>query len=226
MNLTFLGSGACFYPVLHNTSAYFVFENNLILLDCGETVYERLLEREDLDKYDQIYVVVTHLHADHVGSLGSLLSYCTCILKRRIYVIHPQEEICNLLSLMGIAKDFYYYKKEFANAVEGLDIIPVPVLHASDMRCFGYEIQSKDWHIYYSGDAAAIPAEILKKFNSGEIQRIHQDTSSHKSDPPSHMYVGDLEDAIPLESRSRVVCMHLDCDCRSELEEKGFSVIR
>lgn len=226
MNLTFLGSGACFYPALHNTSAYFVFENNLILLDCGETVYEQLLEREDLDKYDQIYVIITHLHADHVGSLGSLLSYCSCILKRRIHVIYPQTEICNLLSLMGIVKEFYNYKQEFLHAVEGLDIVPVQVSHASDMKCYGYEIRCRDWHIYYSGDAAGIPDEILKKFNSGEIQRIYQDTSTHKCDPPSHMYVGDLEDAIPFEARNRVVCMHLDCDCRKELEERGFSVIR
>ncbi len=46
MNLTFLGSGACFYPALHNTSAYFIYNNNLFLLDCGETVYQRLLEYE------------------------------------------------------------------------------------------------------------------------------------------------------------------------------------
>lgn len=225
MNLTFLGSGACFYPALHNTSAYFVFENNLILLDCGETVYERLLEREDIDQYKEIYVIITHLHADHVGSLGSLLSYCSCILKRRIYIIHPQKEICSLLSLMGIAEDFYNYRQEFSNAVAGLDIIPVEVQHASDMKCFGYEIRCKDWHIYYSGDAADLPDDMVGKFVSGEIQRIYQDTSSHKCDHPSHMYVGDLEKKIPMELRKRVFCMHLDRDWKRELLEKGFSVI-
>lgn len=183
----FLGSSACFYPALHNTSAYFVVENNLSLLDCGETVYERLLVREDIDQYDEIYVIITHLHADHVGSLGSMLSYCSCILNRRIYVVHPQKEICSLLSLMGIAKEFYYHQQEFANAVEGLDIIPVEVQYASDVKCFGYEIRCKDWHIYYSGDAANLPDHIVDKFISGEIQNIYQDTSSHQSDHPRHI---------------------------------------
>lgn len=223
MKLTFLGSGACFYPALHNTSAYFVYKNNLILLDCGETVYERLLKKEDINKYKQIYVILTHLHADHVGSLGSLLSYCSCILKRRICVVHPQKEVCRLLSLMGIAKDFYTYMPELSGTVEGLHIIPVEVSHASDMKCFGYEIWCEDGHIYYSGDAAGIPDEVLDKFRSGQIQTLYQDTSSQESD--HHMYVGKLEAAISIELRSRVVCMHLDCDFKEQLKEKGFRVI-
>lgn len=225
MKLTFLGNGACFYPVLHNTSAYFVHGNNLILLDCGETVYERLVYREDLDRFDQIYVLITHLHADHVGSLGSLLSYCACVLKRRIYVVHPKEQICRLLSMMGIADDFYCYRERLTDEIEGLSITPVRVFHVSDMECFGYEIESRDGHIYYSGDAADIPGDILEKFRTGEIQKLYQDTSAHKSDCPSHMYVGDLEKVISWEQRKRVVCIHLDCDWKNGLQQKGFGTI-
>lgn len=223
MKLTFLGGGACFYPVLHNTSAYFVIENNLVLLDCGETVYERLLEKEDISRFDQIYVIVTHLHADHVGSLGSMLSYCSCILKKRIYVIHPQDKICKLLSMMGIADDFYYYKEQFSDEIEGLHITPVQVQHAADMKCYGYEISYEDWHIYYSGDAAAIPEEVLEKFRAGEIRNIYQDTASKEG--PHHMYVGRLEEAIEESERSRVTCMHLDGNYKEELLKKGFCVV-
>lgn len=225
MKLIFLGSGACFYPKLHNTSAYFTYNNNLVLLDCGETVYERLLQCEDIENYEQIYVVLTHLHADHVGSLGSLLSYCKCVLKKRIYVIYPGEQVCKLLSLMGIADDFYYYKKTLGNELEGLRITPIKVSHALDMECFGYEIQCEKNHVYYSGDASDIPEEILEKFKSGEIQTLYQDTSTHESNSSSHMYVGELEKKIPFEKRKRIVCMHLDSNCHKELEEKGFSTV-
>ena len=224
MKLTFLGSGACFYPKLRNTSAYFTYNNSLVLLDCGETVYESLLLNEKIEEYEQIYVVLTHLHADHVGSLGSLLSYCTCILKKRIYVIYPDERVCELLTLMGIAHDFYYYKTVLGNELEGLSVTPIKVSHASDMECFGYEIQCEKFHVYYSGDASDIPEVIYKKFKSGEIQTLYQDTSMHESSSLSHMYVEKLEKKIPFEERKRIVCMHLDSDCYKELKEKGFSI--
>lgn len=224
MKLTFLGSGACFYPALHNTSAYFVIDNNLILLDCGETVYERLLDSMDISQFEQIYVIITHLHADHVGSLGSLLSYCSCILKKRIFVIHPQDKICSLLSMMGIAESFYTYKAQLSDEIPGLHIVPVEVQHAMDMKCYGYEISWQNWCIYYSGDAAAIPEVILEKFYSGIVQEIYQDTASHESE--HHMYLGELEQVIPQSHRSRVTCMHLDGNYSEELEKKGFCTIK
>lgn len=224
MKLTFLGSGACFYPVLHNTSAYFVCGDNLILLDCGETVYERLLAREDIGSYRQIYVVITHLHADHVGSLGSLISYCTYIAGKKIVVVYPEDSICILLSLMGIARENYEYRAVLGQAVENLRMVPVSVQHAADMKCFGYEIQYHGWHVYYSGDAADIPADILEKFRSGEIQRLYQDTASGETE--HHMYVGKLERLIEPGQRNRISCMHLDSDSRRDLEEKGFDVVQ
>lgn len=224
MKLTFLGSGACFYPALHNTSAYFVIGRNLFLLDCGETVYETLLEKVDVSQFEQIYVIVTHLHADHVGSLGSMISYCTCILKKKICVVHPQNSICKLLTMMGIDAKFYSYREEMRDAVEGLTMKPIEVCHAEDMKCYGYEIAYGDWHIYYSGDASDIPAEILEQFLSGKIQKIYQDTASKESS--HHMYVKRLEAAIPKEERNRVTCMHLDDDYAAELLEKGFCVAK
>lgn len=225
MKLTFLGSGACFFPELHNTSAYFVYENSLFLLDCGETVYERLLKMEDLNQYEQIYVILTHLHADHVGSLGSLLSYCKCILKKRIYVVYPNKQVCKLLSLLGIAKDFYYHLETLGDRVKNLLVEPVKVSHASDMECFGYRITSQDNCIYYSGDASGIPESILEQFIYGEIEKIYQDTSTHDVTCRSHMYVEVLEKQIPRKLRQRVVCMHLDSKCHDVLHAKGFSTV-
>lgn len=225
MELTFLGSGACFFPELHNTSAYFVHDNCLFLLDCGETVYERLLKLEDLSRYEQIYVVLTHLHADHVGSLGSLLSYCKCILNKRIYVVYPSKEVCKLLSLLGIADDFYYHLEMLGDRIKNLRVEPVAVSHASDMECFGYQITCQGRCIYYSGDASEIPESILKQFISGRIETIYQDTSTHDVNCRSHMYVEELEKQIPMELRNKVVCIHLDSNCHDFLHAKGFSTV-
>ena len=75
MKLHFFGCGSAFNPAMGNTSAWFEMDGCLFLVDCGETVYELLMKRSDLREYRQIYVLLTHLHADHVGSLGFLISY-------------------------------------------------------------------------------------------------------------------------------------------------------
>ena len=224
MKLKFLGKGACFYPAFYNTSAYFVYKDNLILIDCGETVYERLLETEKIDSYKNIYVVITHLHADHVGSLGSLISYCAYILKKKITVVHPEYKLCELLTLMGIDDNAYIYVQEFGSLIEGLKITKVNVQHAVNMKCYGYEIEYDDVHIYYSGDASNLPKEILDGFLNRSITDVYQDTSTHDLDSASHMYFGKLEELIPSELRKHVYCMHLDCDCCNDLKNRGFSI--
>lgn len=224
MKLEFLGTGACFNPSFHNTSAYFTYRDNLVLLDCGETVYERLLARMDIDRFKQIYIFITHLHADHVGSLGSMLSYCACILKRRIVLIHPEKTLCSLLDLMGIDHSFYEYYPEIEDKLEGLRVKAYAVEHAADMRCYGYAIYCEGSAIYYSGDAANIPDEVLDAFLQGEITDLYQDTSTHNSFPAFHLYYGKLEEMIPKEKRAGIHCMHLDCDCRESLRDKGFSI--
>ncbi len=75
MQLNFLGIGAAYYPPFGSTSAYFVVQGHFYLIDCGETVFSALWNNHDLNECKDIYVLITHLHADHIGSLGSFISY-------------------------------------------------------------------------------------------------------------------------------------------------------
>ncbi|WP_312431280.1 MBL fold metallo-hydrolase [Lacrimispora sp.] len=224
MELHFLGSGSAFYPQYKNTSAYFELNNDLYLIDCGETVFETLLSLVDLEQYMEIYVVITHLHADHVGSLSSLISYTYCMLdKKQVTVIHPKPTIVQLLSLMGIGREFYRYKEAYDGS--SVEFEPIQVQHVDNMECFGYVIKVNGETIYYSGDSSHLPQRILEDFRKGEIETIYHDTSTHNSDYATHCYYGKLEAWIPHEMRRRVFCMHLDSDCKDLLEGKGFSVV-
>lgn len=225
MNLHFFGCGSAFNPAMGNTSAWFESEGCLFLLDCGESVYELLMRGSDLREYRQVYVLLTHLHADHVGSLGSLISYNYCILGRKIWVIHPRSTVVELLRLMGIKDHFYDYSERFPENVRGIRAEAVPVEHADNMDCFGYLLESEGERIYYSGDSARMPERIADMLTSGELDAVYHDTSLHDSPQPSHCYVGRLETAVPQEFRHKVFCMHLDGACREMLEEKGFRVV-
>ena len=160
LDLHFFGCGSAFNPAMGNTSAWFEADGCLFLVDCGETVYELLMKRSSLREYRQIYVLLTHLHADHVGSLGSLISYNYCILGRKISVIHPRATVVELLRLMGIKDEFYNYYKGLPEEVDCLRAEPVPVEHADNMDCFGYILETEKMRIYYSGDSARMPERI------------------------------------------------------------------
>lgn len=162
LDLHFFGCGSAFNPAMGNTSAWFEADGCLFLVDCGETVYELLMKRSSLREYRQIYVLLTHLHADHVGSLGSLISYNYCILRRKISVIHPRATVVELLRLMGIKDEFYNYYKGLPEEVDCLRAEPVPVEHADNMDCFGYILETEKMRIYYSGDSARMPVSSVR----------------------------------------------------------------
>ena len=65
---------------------------------------------------------------------------------------------------------------------------------------------------------------MLQDFLSRKIADIYQDTSTIKGASASHLYYEHLEALIPMALRKNVHCMHLDCDCREMLKEKGFSI--
>ncbi len=226
MNWNFLGKGCAFYPVYKNTSAYFVWEKELYLLDCGESVFEQLYKRIDLKEMERVYVLITHLHADHVGSLGTLISYFYCVLGRPVCVVHPETTIVDLLTLEGIDKNGYQYQKSLPENNAGLKAEPVPVTHAADMKCYGYLLKDANECVFYSGDSSGVPENILELFLEERIDRIYHDTSTHDSPNPSHCFYGKLEEIIPLEKRRQFYCMHLDSPCENMLMEKGFRVVK
>lgn len=73
MDLNFLGCGSAFNPLYGNTSAYFTNKDQLYVIDGGESVFLKLYQKELLKKYAGITIMVTHMHADHVGSLPSII---------------------------------------------------------------------------------------------------------------------------------------------------------
>ena len=71
--LDFLGLGSAFNTDLGNTSAYIKKNTSLLLIDCGSTVFSKLHRIGLLDGVSDIYVIITHTHADHIGSLSDLI---------------------------------------------------------------------------------------------------------------------------------------------------------
>ena len=138
MELNFTGKGSAFYPPFKNTGAYMLSGKALYLIDCGETMFDVLYHKLDLASIEDVYVILTHMHADHVGSLGTLISYFYCLFNKAIHVVYPQETIKQLLTLEGITPLGYHYHETLPENPAGLTAVPVEVKHALDMKCYGY----------------------------------------------------------------------------------------
>ena len=85
--LKFLGTDSGFGK--NNTSAWLMYNKRFILIDCGYTVFPKLQEHNLLSVDYDYDVIITHLHSDHVGSLGQLAAYMYYTYKKPINIIEP-----------------------------------------------------------------------------------------------------------------------------------------
>ena len=221
MDLNFLGCGSAFNPLYGNTRAFFTNKDQLYVIDGGESVFLKLYQKELLKKYAGITIMVTHMHADHVGSLPSIISYCYYVLGKKVTVIYPEKSLWILLGLMGIDPDIYIPVESSLFTAEGLKVWAVSVKHADDISCFGYIIEFAGEKIYYSGDSYEIPKDVLDGFYKREISTIYQDTTEFTSDHRSHCPLEELEECIPADLRRNVFCMHFTTDFTEKLKKKG-----
>ena len=220
-DLHFFGRGAAFQPSLGNTNAWFTAGDELFLLDCGESTFEKVV-RLPLVTFARVTVLLTHLHADHAGSLPSLCSYMALRMHKTLHIVYPDTRVIAFLTLTGIDPSFYAWSERLG-ADAPIEAQAVPVEHARDMACYGYVIDRGGARIYYSGDAAALPEAVRQDFLCGRIERIYHDTA--RPEAKAHCAYPRLCEAIPPEMRARVYCMHLDGDYEPELRALGFSVV-
>ncbi len=223
MQLKFFGKGSAFYPTFGNTCAYFTKKDDLFLLDCGLTAFEQLFKTFDLKKVENIYVLITHLHADHIGSLGSLIAYFQCVLNKPVHIIHPETTIVDLLTLEGIDEIGYIHHKSMPENAADVKAEAIEVVHAKNMKCYGYLLRDAEKSIFYSGDTATIPQRILNDFLEDRIEEVYHDTCLHESS--DHCFYKILEKNIPLNKRSRVFCMHLSGPYEELLKKQGFRIV-
>ncbi len=229
MHLKFLGTGSAFNPAMHNSNAWFGSGNRFYLVDCGESTFARMWNLPAYAGADEVVAIITHLHADHVGSLGSLISYSHYVAGKKVTVAHPLGTIVDYLDLSGIDRACYRFRQLAPGVPNRLDdwvsVTPLEVEHVPDMTCYGYIIEEGGERAYVSGDARNIPEIALRGILDGTIARAYQDTSNRESDHPTHMTLSALEAAIPPDARSRVFAIHLDYDYRDKVRERGFGTV-
>lgn len=230
--LKFLGIGSPFNTDLGNTSAFLKNNSSLFLIDCGGTVFHRLQELSLLEGLENLYIVITHTHPDHVGSLGETIFYSYYILKNKPNIFFPNKELIGrFLDGIGVTAEMYNINSldgvEFNDSQLGeVSIEFSPVSHVDTIPSYGFIMKLNDRMFYYSGDSNNLNNKILDKLKNGQIYRIYQDTCGLDYEGNSHLALKKLCEIVPKEFRSKVYCIHIDKHItEKEIKDNGFNVV-
>ncbi|WP_460282481.1 MBL fold metallo-hydrolase, partial [Bacillus luti] len=186
MDVSFIGTGSALNTALGNNNALLHAEQGDIFLDCGETNFKQIMKLGLLSGKEEIVVLISHTHSDHIASLGSMVSHSFNEMepkrKKKIKILVPSPIVVDVKQLLRIyGCESYQYeivemRKEYE--VYGLKIEYLLNTHVKPLLSFAFvitEIQT-DNVIYYSGDSNEISKDVLTRFISREITYIYQDT--------------------------------------------------
>ncbi|MDE6789979.1 MAG: MBL fold metallo-hydrolase [Ruminococcus sp.] len=209
--LKFLGRGSAFADE-HN-SAFFVHDNDLILIDCPATTFQKVKKMKGLSQFENIFILVTHTHGDHSGGIGTMLQYAWFALNKKVTVVAPSEQVENDLNILlrnieGCEKKWFSITTAGELNKKWL-VSSVPTRHTEtlDGRCFGYHLKINGKNVVYTGDTEVL-APFLLLLKNGDY--LYTEASYYKSGV--HLHINDiLPELVNLAKNGiNVYLMHLD----------------
>ena len=236
MELLFLGRGSAFNTLEGNTSAFFKEGNTLFIIDSGETTFELLIKNNILDNIEKVYLMITHTHSDHIGSLGTLTSYLYYKKNQIINIIIPEQaseekylnNIKSILEVTGCTDNYILIKeKELDDQFKSFSSIRFKKTnHTSSLVCYGILFSTEKGFIYYSGDTNELNnvKELIDKKEI--IDKLYLDTTLIDKEDNNHLSINVINSEIPSNLKNKVYCMHVDNDeTINKVLELGFKIV-
>jgi ribonuclease BN (tRNA processing enzyme) len=233
MKLHFLGNGSAFNPLSGNTAAYIKEGDRLFLLDCGENIFSRLINKHVLDGIHEVYTAISHTHSDHFGSLGTLISYCYYSLKFKLKLVVPSSEpeycehIHTLLLLLSVSDNTYTIVPD--NHIEGFNSFRsfayIRTIHSADCLCYSFLFETDAGGVFYSADTSV--TEQLSAFlnDHPSPEALYVETALADYPGSIHLPLARLAAVVPAGLRKKIFLMHLDSDeCAEKGRALGFNV--
>ena len=196
--LSFLCIGAGFS--MDNNSAYYECEKTLTIIDMGYTVFNTLREERDLSQYEKFNVIITHLHPDHVGSLGQFIMFCKIILGKAVNVYSMCEHLKTYLEITGTTEDAYTLFNK-SSEIEFIKTDHIPYLDT-----YGFKLKINNKKILYTGDTCIL-TPFIKYLD--DVNEFYVDVSKNGG---IHLkYEEVIPELIKIQNRGiQVYLMHID----------------
>lgn len=224
MELNFIGRGGAINFSEGGNCAFIKQGGGLILLDCCEGCAEKLVRLNVLNEsVKQIYLVITHTHADHVAGLGTLIWYCNFVLNVKPVFISNSESFTHslytLLDVFGVDRKYYEFTQD--KTILNKTIVAIKTTHTEKLECYSFVISDENEKVFYSGDTNEI--ELIKKMAEDDsITKIYCEVSTLPIDV--HIFYDDLK---KLPNKEKLYLMHFSCDNDLEIIKKDniFKVV-
>jgi ribonuclease BN (tRNA processing enzyme) len=224
-----LGTGSAFAKVFNNNNAMLSVNGQNLLIDCGITapraLYELKYTFNDIDA-----ILITHIHADHVGGLEELAFQMKFIYGRKP-VLYLADTLVKPLwenTLRGglqqneaeTLEDFFEVHPLSEGAVHellpGIRVQLIPTLHIPNKP--NYSLLFNDF-FFYSGDTTFNPELLTSLVEDKGVSVIYHDC---QLSPPGivHTCLSQLL-TLPLPVQERVYLMHYGDDQPSFVGKTG-----
>lgn len=178
MQIKFIGTGGAFDYEYGNSAAWVQFNGKNILIDCGFSIYPKLAQLDLIKDID--FVLITHLHDDHVGSLSTTFLHRKHNLSepRPITLLYPtesyREELDQFFSMILVDPSMYYTYAPLAD-FPGLEAIETSGYHKEHLSSFAYLFKEERSLTVYSGDLGNADwlFDKLKQRDENKIRVFH-----------------------------------------------------
>ncbi len=154
MQLKFIGTGGAFEPAYGNSAAILELNGKNILIDAGFTVYPKLVE---MGLWSRIrYILLTHLHNDHCGSLANILLHHLFYGNgEKLIILYPDEafrrQIVQFLEIQ-LKNVTPYADFELLTNVPGITALNTYNRHSENFQTYSYIFEETRERLVYSGD--------------------------------------------------------------------------
>jgi ribonuclease BN (tRNA processing enzyme) len=154
MEIKFIGTGGAFEPQYGNSAALLHFQEKILLIDAGFTVYARLVE---LNRWRQLdYILLTHLHNDHCGSLANILLHRYHFEKSlRTSILYPSEAFRQQMETflaIQLKDPEKYVDFVPVSHLSGLQVLDTFGKHSADFQSYSFLFEENGERLVYSGD--------------------------------------------------------------------------
>lgn len=211
IDIKFIGTGGAFDYERGNSAAWITFKGKKILVDCGHSVYPALRQKGLAQEMD--YVLLTHLHDDHAGSLSTLIFHQKHIAQRKAQLLYPTADFGDLLhAYLVFSQQRPEENSDFIPLWQfpgrGISYLDTTNMHVPGMPTFGYVFEDEDERLIYSGDMGnpQLILDYLRQNPTDKRVRIFHELTFFPG-ISAHCYYKDLE---PLAAQYELYGYHLD----------------
>lgn len=149
--LKFLGNGSGFTE--YHNNCYFIEDDNLVFIDLSMLNIQKALKVQK--NYDNVSILVTHMHDDHVSGIGLFAQYLFYVYHKKLVVMLPKELLDDMrteFTIKGVNLDIVDIR-----VIEDGDFFiekVIPTSHTPELKgkSFGYKLNIRGKKLVYSGD--------------------------------------------------------------------------